>query len=138
MVSRADSTSMKINKVEPMMIWKNSLNKRIKKLKEMDITKKMALQHIRTLFSHAKEVIYEDPQLAQRYSEVARRISMRTRVRPPRENKLMICKHCKGFILPGVNCRVRIQTRREPHVVITCLKCMSHMRIPLKQKRKPL
>jgi ribonuclease P protein subunit RPR2 len=46
----------------------------------------------------------------------------------------MICRHCKGFIYPGVNCRVRVQQRREPHMVITCLVCGKITRIPLKSK----
>jgi RNase P subunit RPR2 len=34
--------------------------------------------------------------------------------------------------LPGVNCRIRIQQRRESHMVITCLNCGGISRIPLK------
>jgi RNase P subunit RPR2 len=37
--------------------------------------------------------------------------------------------------LPGVSCRVRIKQRREPHVVVTCLKCGKPIRIPLERKR---
>lgn len=58
---------------------------------------------------------------------------MRYKVRIPPEYRMMVCRHCKGFILPGRNCIVRIRREREPHVVITCLRCGGQMRIPLKR-----
>ena len=103
----------------------------------MDVaTKNIALQRIRTLFHLAKETIQEDPALAQRYVDIARKVAMAAKVRLPREYRQQVCRHCKSFILSGVNCRVRIRQRREPHVVITCLKCGKQMRIPLKRKEK--
>jgi ribonuclease P protein subunit RPR2 len=100
-------------------------------------TKRVALQRIRTLFHLAREAIHEDPELAQRYVDIARKVAMAARVRLPREYRRQVCRHCKSLILPGVNCRVRIKQRREPHLVITCLNCGKQMRIPLKQREKP-
>ena len=105
-------------------------------LSEMNATKQIALQRVHTLFRLAREVIHEDPELAQRYVKIARKIAMGTKLRLPREYKRLVCKHCKSFILPGVNCRVRIQSRREPHVVMTCLDCGRHSRVPLKSREK--
>ncbi|MEM3696612.1 MAG: ribonuclease P [Candidatus Bathyarchaeia archaeon] len=99
-------------------------------------TKRIAKQRIQTLFRLAKETIHEDPALAQRYVDLARKIAMAAKVRLPREYRRQVCRHCKSFILPGVNSRVRIKKRREPHVVITCLNCGEHMRIPLKTKKE--
>jgi len=98
----------------------------------MSPTERVALQRIRTLFRLAREVIHEDPQLAQRYVEIARKIAMRTRLHLPTEYRRLICRHCKSFILPGVNCRVRVRSGREPHVVVTCLECGKDMRTPLR------
>ena len=103
---------------------------------EMKATKQIALQRVRILFRLAREVVHEDPELAQRYVKIARKIAMRTKLRLPREYRRLVCRHCKSFILPGVNCRVRIQSRREPHVVITCLNCGKHSRMPLKDREK--
>ena len=100
----------------------------------MAITKQIALEQVQTLFRLAKRIIHKDPRLAQRYIEIARKTAMRARIRIPREYKQMICKHCKRFIFPGVNCRVRIQPKRNPHLVVTCLSCMHHTRIPLKKR----
>lgn len=102
----------------------------------MNKTKHIAMERVHILFRMAKEAIHEEPRLAQRYVEIARRVAMRTRLRLPVEYRRLICRHCKGFVYPGVNCRVRIQQRREPHMVITCLNCGKHMRIPLRKKEE--
>lgn len=99
-------------------------------------TRQIAMQRIRTLFQLARHVYAQDPKLAQRYVDIARRVAMAARIRLPREFRRQVCRHCKSFILPGVSCRVRIKQRREPHLVITCLKCGRHMRIPLGKKRR--
>ena len=98
--------------------------------------KQIALKRVHILFRLAKEVIHENPERAQRYVQIARRIAMRTRLRMPKEYRSLICRKCKSFILPGVNCRIRIQPRRESHMVITCLNCGGHSRIPLKGEKK--
>ncbi len=102
----------------------------------MVVTKQIALERIQILFRLARETIREDPELAQRYVAIARKIAMRTRVRLPRKYSRQVCRHCKSFVLPGVNCHVRIQSRREPHVVVTCFNCGKHTRIPLKRREK--
>jgi len=100
----------------------------------MNETRQIALQRIHTLFRLAKENIREEPELAQRYVTIARRIAMRTKLRLPTEYRRMVCRHCKSFIYPSVNCRVRVQQRREPHMVVTCQLCGKITRTPLKSK----
>jgi len=95
----------------------------------------IALRRIRRLFQLALEVVREEPELADRYVEIARRIAMRARVRMPREFKRLICKGCKRFIVPGLTCRVRLQPRREPHIAITCLRCGHVFRMPIKGRK---
>jgi ribonuclease P protein subunit RPR2 len=97
-------------------------------------TKHIAAQRVRTLFSLANQTFKEDPTLAQRYAETARKIAMATKIRLPKEYRRQICKHCKSFIMPGSNMRVRTRKHREPHVTITCLNCGKHMRIQLRKK----
>lgn len=98
--------------------------------------RRVALQRVQTLFHLANEVFNEDPNLAQRYVDLARKIAMSTRLRLPKEYRHHVCRHCKSFILPGVNCRVRVQQRRESHMVITCSVCGKHTRIPLRKRRE--
>ena len=97
--------------------------------------KAIALRRIRRLFELALKVVKEEPDLADRYAELARRIAMRARVKIPPEYKRLICKRCKRFIVPGLTCRVRLQPRREPHIAITCLRCGGIYRIPIKGRR---
>ncbi|HEY4675460.1 MAG TPA: ribonuclease P [Candidatus Bathyarchaeia archaeon] len=101
-------------------------------------TRRITLDRIRTLFRLARRIIHEDPVLAQRYVHIARRIAMAARVRLPTEYRRQVCRHCKSFILPGVNCRVRIKQRREPHVVVTCFICDKQTRILLKREEQML
>ncbi|RLI07699.1 ribonuclease P [Candidatus Bathyarchaeota archaeon] len=96
--------------------------------------REIALERIRILFRLADEVFHQNPERAQRYVDLARRIAMRVRIHLPRDLRRRICRRCKGFLVPGVNCRVRIRQRREPHVAITCLRCGAIMRIPLRRR----
>jgi ribonuclease P protein subunit RPR2 len=104
-----------------------------KKLRSL--RKKVATERIEVLFNLAKEYLSEYPDLAQRYAQLARKIAMKMRVHIPPKYKRLICKHCKKFILPGRTCRIRLQPRREPHIVITCLLCSGITRIPIKGRR---
>ncbi|MEM3736699.1 MAG: ribonuclease P [Candidatus Bathyarchaeia archaeon] len=98
--------------------------------------RQLAEQTVEALFKLALEIYNQDPKLAQRYSEMARHVGMKCRVRIPRKWKLLICKKCKTFLLPNSNCRVRIQQRREPHLTITCLSCGNVKRMSLKPRRR--
>ena len=110
------------------MAIKNLMHTTQEWLTAMNSTKRIALKRVHTLFHLAKEVIHEDPELAQRYVKIARKIAMRTMLHLPQEYRSLICRHCKSFILPGVNCRIRIQQRREPHMVITV--SYTHLTLP--------
>jgi len=99
-------------------------------------TREIALERIHILFRLADKVFRENPERAQRYVDLARRIAMRVRIRLPRELRRRICRRCKGFLVPGVNCRVRVRPCREPHVAITCLRCGAVMRIPLRRREQ--
>ena len=101
-----------------------------------DDPRKVALERVKTLFQLAHANAHDRPDLAQRYVEMARRVSMRTRIHLPLDYRAQICRHCKKFILPGTSSRIRIQTRREPHIVVTCLYCGGKTRIPLKGKKR--
>jgi ribonuclease P protein subunit RPR2 len=102
----------------------------------MHETKQIALDRIHILFRLARETIHENPDLAQHYVNIARRISMTAKVRLPPECRRQVCRYCKRLILPGVNCRIRLQQLREPHIVVTCLLCGKSARFPLKNRRK--
>jgi len=95
--------------------------------------RRIASERVKLLFKMAEETISVDPELAQRYASIARELEMHCKVKRPAEYRHTICKHCKKLIIPGANCRVRLQRHREPHVVITCQNCGGHMRIPIRR-----
>lgn len=68
-----------------------------------------------------------DPDRARRFVSIARRISTRHRVPLPRRLRRFACRECDAYLVPGRNCRVRLEKRR---VVVTCLKCGKVKRYP--------
>ena len=91
--------------------------------------KKIALERINTLFKEAKSMFNEDPKLSNRYVQLARRISMKYKVKIPAQFKRRICKNCYCYLVPGKNCRVRTH---KGHIVYYCLNCKGFMRIGYK------
>jgi ribonuclease P protein subunit RPR2 len=96
--------------------------------------KQIARQRIEILFWQAKIFAHSNPKLATVYVESARRIAMAARIRLPIEFRRETCKECNALFIHGVNCRVRIKQKREPHVVVTCLNCENHTRYMLRKK----
>lgn len=95
--------------------------------------KKNAKERIETLFKQAEVVFKKDKKLADRYVELARKISMKNKVRIKPELKRRFCKHCHSYLVPGANCRVRLQ---DGKVVYFCKVCEKYMRFPhIKEKK---
>lgn len=95
--------------------------------------KEIAKERIKTLFKEADKVFNENPELANKYVNTARKIAMKLRLRFPRDLKRRFCKHCYFYLKPGVNCRVRTKNGK---VVYYCLNCKKYMRFPLLKKDK--
>jgi len=100
--------------------------------------KKIARERIKKLFKEAERRAKEDRfELSRRYVEIARKISMKYLVRIPKEYRMKYCKKCGSYLVPGKNCRVRLQKHK---VVITCLNCGNVKRYPyireIKARRK--
>jgi len=90
--------------------------------------KEIAKERIKTLFQQAEQTFVKDKSLANRYVTLARKISMKLRLRMPRELKRKFCKHCYKYLKPGTNARVRT---RDGKVVISCFECKKFTRIPV-------
>jgi ribonuclease P protein subunit RPR2 len=105
-------------------------------MKQQTNVKQIARQRIQILFEQAKKIGRSNPKLAMRYVLSARKIAMAAKIRMSVEFKRETCKECNSLFVHGVNCRVRIKQKREPHVVVTCLNCGNQIRIPLKEKQE--
>ena len=94
--------------------------------------KSIAKNRIIKLFNLAeKKALSGNLNLANRYIEIARRISMRNLVRIPNKFKRRFCKHCYCYLLPNTNCRIRLHNKK---IIIYCKNCNSFTRIPLKKQ----
>ncbi|MCX8151061.1 MAG: ribonuclease P [Candidatus Bathyarchaeota archaeon] len=100
------------------------------------VARQVTRQRIDVLFQQALNISKYNPELAQHYVVTARKIAMAARIRLPTNYKRRICKNCHLVLLYGRNCRVRIKSRREKHVVVTCLGCGAKTRYIVKTKRR--
>ena len=97
--------------------------------------KVIASQRIAYLFRLAESYALEGKfVLANRYVELARKISMKYLVSIPPEFKRRFCTHCYQYLLPPVTCRVRIH---RGMIITYCLSCKKYGRIPLHHRKEP-
>jgi ribonuclease P protein subunit RPR2 len=116
------------------VIFKNNKNKakimKRKYQKKPEKLRKIAKERIEILFKEAKEAFKDDPKLANRYVSLARKISMKYKVRIRPELKRRFCRHCYCYLVPSKNCRIRLQKSK---VVYYCLNCKKYMRFVIKR-----
>ena len=98
--------------------------------------KQIARYRIEILFKQAQKWARADPKLAAQYVQSAHRIAMAAKIRFPLEFRRQTCKECNSLFVHGVNCRVRVKQKREPHVVVTCLNCGNQTRYVLRKRCK--
>lgn len=104
----------------------------MKKKKTSDKTtrKQIAQRRIITLFEIAQtNAEAKRFDLADRNIDIARRLSMRYLTPIPNEFKKRFCKHCYSYLIPSINCRVRIHHSKT---IIYCKNCNKFTRIPIK------
>ena len=86
-----------------------------------------AKERINELFKQAQ--LADSQTLANRYVTLARKISMKYKVRIPSNLKRQFCKHCYKYLRQGKTVRVR---RTAKGIIYTCLHCNKQMRFPIK------
>ncbi len=70
---------------------------------------------------------------ADRYVELARKISMKAQKPIPGNLKKRFCKHCYAYLRPGINSRTRT---RDGKLVTYCTRCKRFMRKEMKNEEK--
>ena len=101
------------------------------KLKNKRNQKLIAKNRIIKLFTLAEnKALSGNFNLANRYIEIARKLSMRNLAPIPNNLKRKFCKHCYCYLLPDANCRIRLHKKR---IIIFCKNCNRYARIPLKK-----
>ena len=89
--------------------------------------KSQVMPMIREFFGKAKLAFKKEPKKANDCVRKARKLAMKYKLRLPRDLKRSFCSHCYSFLVPSVNCRVRLQKKR---VIYYCLNCRKYMRFP--------
>ena len=84
--------------------------------------KQIATQRMQILFHNALSNAKNNPRLAERQAEIARKISMKFKIKMPFEISSSFCKKCKKFIPPGIASKIRLGSKPKS-IRITCLYC---------------
>ena len=85
--------------------------------------KKIALDRMQILIDNAILNAKTNPELSQRQALLARKISMRYKIRIPYHLRMVFCKKCKSFIAPGINSRIRLGRTPVKSIRVTCNLC---------------
>jgi len=114
---------------------RNFKKNKVKKMKQSkQMQKTIAEKRIIKLFNMAEKKAKEDNfELANRYVEIARKLSMRHLVKIPKKYKRKFCRHCYSYLLPSKNCRIRIYRGK---VIIYCNNCKKFSRFIIKKATK--
>ncbi len=85
--------------------------------------RELVLERMHILIQNATSNARYNPELAERQAGLAKRMSMKYRVRMPYELRMNFCKKCKKFIVPGFTARIRIGRSDVKSIRITCKFC---------------
>ena len=86
-------------------------------------TRDIALERMEILIKNAISNARKDPQLSQRQALLACRVSTRHKIKMPYEIRMLFCKKCKSFIVPGINSRIRLGRTSVKSIRVTCNLC---------------
>lgn len=93
--------------------------------------KQLALQSVSNLIYTA---LYTQDLFQDDHINTAKKIITKHRLKIPFEYKILFCKNCKRFIIPGKNSRIRIGRSRVKALRITCEICGHTYRKVIKTK----
>ena len=107
-------------------------------MKRHKLMQQAAQERVQDLFARARKIHSSDPDLANRYVTLAKKIAMGTKITIPRNLKRSICHKCKKLLVPGVNLRSRLHSKRHYGLYhsVTCLSCGHVTRYILKGRAK--
>jgi ribonuclease P protein subunit RPR2 len=74
-----------------------------------------------------------DVEKANRYIDLARRIGMRYNVRFSKGQKRLLCRMCKGILIPDITSKVRL---RRGKVNVRCSRCGHVIRYGLRARKQ--
>ena len=108
--------------------------KKRKPAKKQKQQKELAVERIERLFSLAEINFRKNPERSHRYISLARKIAIRFNIRLKKDLKRKFCKRCYRYLVPGVNCAVRVRSSQQS-IITKCLECGNIMRHPYRKER---
>jgi ribonuclease P protein subunit RPR2 len=106
-------------------------------MKNSEIVGRIATKRIEILLDLAEkrtvERTPESKRLARRYTDLARRIREHYKVPAGEVVKRSVCKKCGNFLIPGINCSVRMASSKG-YMVYVC-ECGEEKHIFYKKRR---
>lgn len=96
-------------------------------IKDKNSQKKIAIERIEILFREAEDSFKKNPNLSNRYVQIARNIAMKVNLKIPRTLKKKYCSHCYSYLKTGINARIRT---RNKMLIIYCFKCKKYTKLP--------
>ena len=89
------------------------------------LLRRKAILHTRmmVLIDCALSNAHTDPGLASRQASIALKLCSRHRVRMPYHMRMLFCRRCKSFIVPGLTSRVRVGGSGIRSIRTTCGFC---------------
>ncbi|MBA3976928.1 MAG: RNase P subunit [Nitrosopumilus sp.] len=100
-------------------------------MKKNNKTKQLALQRVCDLLDNA---LHTPDYFTIEHIDTAKKIITKYRLKMPFEYKMLFCKNCKRFIVPGKDSRIRIGKSRVKALRITCKICGHTYRKIIKTK----
>ena len=92
-------------------------------MKNADLMGRIAAERIAMLMRMAEKTTLwktaDSRRLAKRYARLALKISEHYKVKLPELAKNKVCKKCGNFLVPGLNCSVRLASSHG-YAVYTC------------------
>lgn len=83
---------------------------------------KIARERIIILFEEARKKFEEDPNLSNRYVEIANRIGEKTQTPIPQRFNKSYCSKCESYWNLGINCDV-VFNRKKRKIDYKCQEC---------------
>ena len=94
-------------------------------LKRQKMLEGVAKERVESLFGQANAIHGTNPELANRYVLLSRKIAMAAKIQIPTKLKRTVCRQCKGLLVPGTNMRYRLNRKLHygTFLTVTCLSC---------------
>jgi len=84
------------------------------------VIKQIAMQRVKVLIDRA---LYSRDEFSDHHIVIAKKIILKYKLKIPFEYKVLFCKQCKNFIIPGRDSIIRIGRSNTKALRITCKLC---------------